>query len=152
MAFVNGGGIRVSINVGEITLNDILMVHPFGNDTLCMAESTGQQNLDCLEMGACDVPEENGSFKHVSGMSYEIHTYIPSAVTTDKNGMFTGVADEYRVKDVMIGGEPLVLDKMYTPSLITRLSIKSTSITSAAKQSSGRSPALIFPKYEVALP
>ena len=31
VAFVNGGGIRVSIDAGEITLNDILKVHPFGN-------------------------------------------------------------------------------------------------------------------------
>ena len=30
IAFVNGGGIRVSINAGKITLNDILKVHPFG--------------------------------------------------------------------------------------------------------------------------
>lgn len=113
VAFVNGGGVRVSIDAGEITLNDILLVHPFGN-TLCMVEATGQQLLDCLEMGACDVPEENGSFQHVSGMSYEIHTYIPSSVTTDENGMFTGVAGEYRVKNVMIGGEPMALDRMYT--------------------------------------
>ena len=98
MAFVNGGGVRVPIDAGEITLNDILMVHPFGN-TLCMLEATGQQILDCLEMGARDVPEENGSFQHVSGMSYEIHTYIPSSVSTDENGMFTGVACEYRVKN-----------------------------------------------------
>ena len=31
IAFVNGGGIRVSISKGDITLNDILKVHPFGN-------------------------------------------------------------------------------------------------------------------------
>ena len=78
-----------------------------------MLEATGQQILDCLEMGARDVPEENGSFQHVSGMSYEIHTYIPSSVSTDENGMFTGVACEYRVKNVIIGSEPLALDKTY---------------------------------------
>lgn len=112
-AVVNGGGIRVSIGAGEITLNDILKVHPFGN-ALCVVEATGQQILDCLEMGARSVPAENGSFQHVSGMSYEIHTYIPSSVVLDANGMFTGVAGEYRVKNVMIGGEPLELDKTYT--------------------------------------
>jgi len=79
-----------------------------------MIETTGQQILDCLEMGARDVPEENGSFQHVSGMSYEIHTYVPSFVTTEENGMFNGVTGEYRVKNVAIGGKPLVRDETYT--------------------------------------
>jgi len=113
VAFVNGGGIRVSIDAGEITLDDILKVHPFGN-TLCVVEVTGQQILDSLEMGAAMVPEENGSFQHVSGLTMEIHTYIPSSVTMDENGMFTGVSGEYRVRNVMIGGEALDLEKTYT--------------------------------------
>ena len=112
VAVVNGGGIRVSIEAGEITLNDILMVHPFGN-ALCVAEVTGQQILDMLEMGAAMVPEENGSFQHVSGMTMEIHTYIPSSVMTDENGMFTGIAGEYRVKNVKINGEEIDLEKTY---------------------------------------
>ena len=44
----------------------------------------------------------------------QIHTYIPSSVTTDENGMFTGVAGEYRVKNVRIAGEPLEQDRTYT--------------------------------------
>ena len=51
IAFVNGGGIRVKIAAGDITLNDILKVHPFGN-ALCVVEATGQQILDALECGA----------------------------------------------------------------------------------------------------
>ena len=38
IAFVNGGGIRVKIAAGDITLNDILKVHPFGN-ALCVVEA-----------------------------------------------------------------------------------------------------------------
>ena len=103
----------MSIDAGEITLDDILKVHPFGN-TLCVVEVTGQQILDSLEMGAAMVPEENGSFQHVSGLTMEIHTYIPSSITMDENGMFTGVSGEYRVRNVMIGGEALDLEKTYT--------------------------------------
>ena len=113
VAVVNGGGIRVSIEAGEITLNDILTVHPFGN-AMCVVEATGQQILNMLEMGASMTPEENGSFQHVSGMTMEIHTYIPSSVTTDENGMFTGVTGEYRVKNVMIDGEAIDLNRTYT--------------------------------------
>jgi len=113
VAFVNGGGIRVSIDAGEITLNDILKVHPFGN-AMCVVEATGQQILDALEFGARAVPSENGGFQHTSGLTYEIHTYIESSAKTDENGMFAGVEGEYRVKNVKVGGEDLVLDKVYT--------------------------------------
>lgn len=113
IAFVNGGGIRVSIKEGDITLNDILKVHPFGN-ALCVCEATGQQILDALEFGAKDVPGEFGGFLQVSGLTYEIHTYLPSTVKMDEKQMFVGVEGEYRVKNVMVGGEPLDLEKIYT--------------------------------------
>lgn len=113
IAVVNGGGIRVSIPAGDITLNDILKVHPFGNQ-LCVLEVTGQQVLDALEFGARETPAECGSFLQVAGMTYEIHTYIESSCTMDDKGVFTGVAGEYRVKNVMVGGEPLDLTKTYT--------------------------------------
>ena len=113
IAFVNGGGIRVSIKEGDITLNDILKVHPFGN-ALCVCEATGQQILDALEFGAKDVPGEFGGFLQVSGLTYEIHTSVPSSVKLDEKGLFVGVEGEYRVKNVMVGGEPLDLEKIYT--------------------------------------
>ena len=113
IAFVNGGGIRTSIKEGDITLNDILKVHPFGN-AMCVIEVTGQQILDALEWGARAVPSENGGFLQVSGLTYEIHTYIESSAKADENTMFAGVEGEYRVKNVTVGGEPLELDKTYT--------------------------------------
>ena len=113
IAFVNGGGIRTSIKQGDITLNDILKVHPFGN-AMCVIEASGQQILDALEWGARAVPSESGGFLQVSGLTYEIHTYIESTAKADENTMFAGVEGEYRVKNVMVGGEPLELDKTYT--------------------------------------
>ncbi len=112
-AFVNGGGVRAVITAGDITYGQILNVHPFGN-AMCMVKTTGQQILDALEMGARNVPDENGGFLQVSGVTYEIHTYVPSSVVLDENGLFSGVTGEYRVKNVTIGGEALVLDKEYT--------------------------------------
>ncbi len=113
VAIVNGGGIRASISAGDITLNDIMKVHPFGNQILVL-EVTGQQLLDALEFASRDVPNECGSFLQVSGMTYEIHTYIKSSCTMDDKGVFTGVTGEYRVKNVKIGDEPLDLTKTYT--------------------------------------
>ncbi|MBR3502780.1 MAG: bifunctional metallophosphatase/5'-nucleotidase [Clostridia bacterium] len=113
IAFVNGGGVRVDIPAGDITLNDILKVHPFGN-VMCVIEVTGQQILDALEWGSRAIPGESGGFLQVAGLTYEIHTYLESTCTQDDNGMFAGVAGEYRVKNVMVGGEPLDLEKTYT--------------------------------------
>lgn len=115
IGLVNGGGIRVPIKAGDITLNDILKVHPFGN-AMCVVEATGKQILDALEWNSRLVPGEAGGFLQVSGLTYEIHTYIPSSVTNDDKGNFTGVTGEYRVKNVMVGGEPLDLEKTYTVS------------------------------------
>ena len=113
IAFVNGGGIRVNINAGDITLNDILKVHPFGN-AMCVIEVTGQQILDALEWGARAVPSENGGFLQVSGLSYEIHSYIENPCIADENTMFVGIEGERRVKNVLVAGEPIDPEAIYT--------------------------------------
>ncbi len=113
IAFVNGGGVRANIDAGPITYGNIIKVHPYGN-MLCMVEATGQEILDALEMGARAVPDENGGFLQVSGLTYEIHTSVVSGVELDENKMFTGVAGEYRVQNVKVGGEDLDLTKTYT--------------------------------------
>ena len=113
IAFVNGGGVRVNINEGKVTLNDILKVHPFGN-AMCVIEVSGQQILDALEWGSRAVPGETGGFLQVSGLSYEIHSYIESGCTSDDNGMFTGVKGERRVRNVLVDGKPIDPKATYT--------------------------------------
>ena len=113
IAFVNGGGIRVSISAGDITLNDILKVHPFGN-AMCVVEVSGQQILDALEWSARAVPGENGGFLQVSGLTYEIHSYIESSCVSDENSMFVGIEGERRVKNVLVGGVPIDPEATYT--------------------------------------
>ncbi len=113
VAMLNGGTIRASIAAGDITNNDLLTVLPYVNK-LTVLEATGQQILDALEWGAHSTPDEFGGFLQVSGLTYEIHTYIPNSCEEDEHGMFVGVNGEYRVKNVMIGGEPIDLEKTYT--------------------------------------
>lgn len=113
IALVNGGGVRANIAVGDITYGNIIDVQPFGN-SLCVVEATGQQILDCLEMGALHCPEEDGSFIQVSGLTYQINKSVPSSVKTDKDGNFIGIDGEYRVCNVFVGEKPLDLDKTYT--------------------------------------
>lgn len=113
VAFVNGGGIRDNIAVGDITYGDIVSVHPFGNE-ICLVEVTGQQIKDCLELGVRDLPGESGGFQHVSGMTYTVDTSIPSSVVLDEMGMFVEVGGPYRVTNLQIGGELLDVEKIYT--------------------------------------
>lgn len=118
IAFVNGGGIRVDVKQGEVTYGDVISVHPFGN-MACLIEATGQQILDALELGsgAAGIGEgsgELGGFLQVSGLTYDIDTTISSSVVKTDKGEFVKVADEYRVKNVMVGGQPLDLNKTYT--------------------------------------
>lgn len=113
IAFANGGGIRADIEEGDITYEEIINVHPFGNE-ICMIKTTGQDILDALEVGACEYPIENGGFLQVSGLSYTIDPSIPSSVVFNERGQFVKVDGKYRVTEVIVGNEPLVLNKTYT--------------------------------------
>lgn len=113
VGFVNGGGIRASIAAGDVTYGDIISVHPYGNE-MCLAEVTGQQLLDCLELGVRELPGESGGFQHVSGMAYTVDTTIPSSVVLDEDGLFVAVNGAYRVRNVTVGGAPLDVEATYT--------------------------------------
>jgi 2',3'-cyclic-nucleotide 2'-phosphodiesterase (5'-nucleotidase family) len=113
IAFVNGGGIRADINAGDITYGEVIAVHPF-NNVGCVVEATGQEILDALEMAARVAPQENGGFLQVSGLTYTIDTSVSSTVVVDDKKNYVKVAGAYRVKDVMVGGEALDLNKTYT--------------------------------------
>ncbi len=113
IAFMNGGGIRADVEAGEITYNDLLNVFPFSN-TMCVAEVTGSQIRDALEMACKNYPEESGGFLQVSGLSYTINSSIPSSVKLDDKGNFNGVEGDYRVTDIKVNGEPIDLEKTYT--------------------------------------
>ncbi len=113
IAIVNGGGIKVDIKAGGITLGNILKVFPLG-DALCVIEVTGQQILDALEWGTRAVPDEFGGFPQVAGLSYEICGYIDSPCVSDENGLFVRVDGERRVRNVLVGGDPIDPEKTYT--------------------------------------
>ncbi|WP_052398400.1 bifunctional UDP-sugar hydrolase/5'-nucleotidase [Geomicrobium sp. JCM 19039] len=97
IAFMNGGGIRDSIDTGEVTMHDVVNAFPFIN--LVEAQKmTGDVIAQALEESVSLYPESNGGFLHVSGMSF---TYDPNAEPYN------------RVQDVMIGDEPLDAEAEY---------------------------------------
>lgn len=113
IAFVNGGGIRISIPAGDVTYGDIYAVFPFNNQ-VCVIEASGQQILDALEWGVHLLPDEFGGFFQTSGLSYEVDCSVESGCTEDEYEMFTGVNGERRVSNVMVGEEPIDPDASYT--------------------------------------
>ena len=113
IALENGGSIRVSIDKGDITYGDIIAVHPFGN-MLCVVEAKGQQILDALEWGARAIPEETGGFLHAAGLTYEIDSSIDTPCRADDKAMLAGIEGPRRVRNVMVGDEPLDPEKTYT--------------------------------------
>ena len=80
-ATMNGGGIRASIEEGEITYKDVLTVLPFGN-TVTTVEMNGQEVLDYLAVVATK-PVNSGAFAHFSGLEMVIDDNMVSGVKVD---------------------------------------------------------------------
>ena len=118
IAVINGGSIRANIPAGDITYMQVITVFPW-NTTVSVVELTGQTVMEMLEMGAHLYPDECGGYIQVSGLSYTIDPSIPSSVNVNSDGEFVSVDGEYRVKDVMVGGEPIDLEKTYTMAINT---------------------------------
>ena len=119
IGYINGGNIRADILTGDITFNHLLNVLPF-NNTVVLAEVSGQTIKDMMEMAMRVWPEENGSFPHLSGLTFSCNTSIPSSVVLDEQGEFAGVSGQYRVYDIKVFNretekyEPIDLEKTYT--------------------------------------
>ena len=111
IGLINGGGIRANVERGDVTYGNLIDVQPFNNQ-LAYVDTLGQNILDALEMGAQNLPNPSGGLQHVAGLSYTVRTDIPPSVQI-VDGRFTGVAGEYRVRDVVVNGEPLDVDKRY---------------------------------------
>ena len=72
-AITNGGGIRATIEAGDITKKDINTVLPFGN-TLSITKITGSELLEVLEASTFCTPEAIGGFPQVSGIVFTVDT------------------------------------------------------------------------------
>jgi len=69
IALMNAGGLRASIDSGEVTMGEVLTVLPFQN-TLSTFDISGADLLVALENGVSQVEEVQGRFPQVAGMTY----------------------------------------------------------------------------------
>lgn len=74
VAITNGGGIRASIGVGDVTKKDINTVLPFGN-TLAVVYVKGSELLEALEASTFCTPESLGGFPQAAGLQFALKTY-----------------------------------------------------------------------------
>ena len=74
VALTNGGGIRASIGVGDVTKKNINTVLPFGN-TLAVVYVKGAELLEALEASTFCTPKSLGGFPQVAGMQFKVTTY-----------------------------------------------------------------------------
>ena len=97
IAIENSGGIRASIDAGEVTMGEVLTVLPFQN-TLSTFQVTGATFVEALENGASQMEEGAGRFPQVAGVTF---TVDPAAEPGS------------RISEVMVGGEPIDPEKVY---------------------------------------
>lgn len=97
VVITNGGGIRASIPEGDITVGSILTVFPFTNYPVVI-EVSGATIMEALEFGVDAYPEVAGKFPHIAGMKFKLDEAKPVGE---------------RVVDLMIGEEPVDLEKTY---------------------------------------
>ena len=77
IALQNSGGIRASLDAGDVTLGEIMTILPFQN-TLSTFKVTGEQLLTAIENGVSEVEEVAGRFPQVSGMRYSFDLSKPA--------------------------------------------------------------------------
>ncbi|HAV1390185.1 TPA: bifunctional UDP-sugar hydrolase/5'-nucleotidase [Vibrio parahaemolyticus] len=90
-AVMNSGGVRDSIEAGEITYKDVLTVQPFGN-MVSYVDMSGQEVLDYLNIVATK-PVDSGAYAQFAGISMRI--------------------ENDKVTNVFIGNKQLRLDGHY---------------------------------------
>ena len=109
LCITNGGGIRSSIQVGRVTVGNLLEVLPFGN-TVATVIVKGAGVKAALENGVSQVESGAGRFPQVAGLRFTWHpfaaagTRIVSVDVATENVMASAAALTY---------EPLDLDKDY---------------------------------------
>ncbi len=77
IAIANGGGLRASIDAGEVTMGEVLTVLPFQN-TLSTFQAPGSTVVAALENGVSQYEDAAGRFAQVAGLTYSFDPGQPA--------------------------------------------------------------------------
>ncbi|MBR6008032.1 MAG: bifunctional metallophosphatase/5'-nucleotidase [Clostridia bacterium] len=117
VGITNGGGIRATIAVGDITMKDINTVLPFGN-TVAVIYATGTELLEALEASTFCTPDAVGGYPQTSGIKWTLDTtkaFDQGAVyeLDGKAGSYYAPASIQRVTIEEVNGEPFDPEAVY---------------------------------------
>ena len=118
-AILNGGGIRKSIEAGEILQKDIMDMFPFNNQ-ICTVTVTGAELLEALEAATQLSPKPNGSFPQVSQIQYTLDMTVPyqKGALYPGSSYYAPAAPGSRVTITEVGGKPFDPEAAYTIATI----------------------------------
>ena len=113
----NGGGIRASVEAGEVTKKDINTVLPFGN-TVSVVYVTGAELLEALEASTYCTPEAIGGFPQTCGIEWTLDTTVEYDqgdvyMLDGKESSYYAPASIKRVTIQTINGEPFDAEATY---------------------------------------
>lgn len=113
-AINNGGGIRASIEAGDISMNNMKTVFPYGN-TITVMTLKGSELLEALEAATCTTPDALGAFPQVAGIVMTIDTTVPYAQGEQypDSTYFAPANPGARVKIESVGGQPFDVNADY---------------------------------------
>ena len=109
IALTNSGGIRADVGTGELTMQTVMEVLPFGN-LVATFEIKGSDLLQVFDHGVNSVEERSGRFLQMSGAKI---AWDPSAEPFDYASQTGGRVKEVLIADGRGGWEPLNPDKIY---------------------------------------
>ena len=114
-AITNGGGIRATIQAGDITMKDMKTVFPFGNQVTVLTV-TGAELLEALEAATYSTPEAIGAFPQVSGIVFTIDTTVAfeQGELYPDSTYYAPAKPGSRVTIESVGGEAFDPEALYT--------------------------------------
>lgn len=113
-AISNGGGIRASIPAGDISMNTLMTVFPFGN-TVTIIGVTGAQLLEALEAACFICPEASGAFPQTAGIQFTLDTTVPyeNGAQYPDSTYYAPANPGSRVTITSVGGKEFSLTETY---------------------------------------
>ena len=121
VGITNGGGIRATLQPGDLAKKDINTVLPFGN-TVAVIYVTGEELLEALEASTFCTPEPVGGYPQTSGIVWTLDTTKEYAqgevyVLNGKEGSYFKPTAIQRVTIDSVNGEPF--DPAATYAVVT---------------------------------
>ncbi|MBD7966467.1 5'-nucleotidase C-terminal domain-containing protein [Paenibacillus gallinarum] len=167
VALTNGGGIRASIDKGDVTKGEVITVLPFGNQIVTL-NVKGEDLIAALENGVKSYPEASGGFPQISGFTFKIdpskeagnrvHSVMVGGKAIDPEATYSLATNDF----TSIGGDEYDMFKKYSQAglygsldeaLITHLQkLGKGTVTTDGRISEGTAPVIAPPAEEKPTP